>query len=66
MTEFKNPRWMLKWLDTALDVEKRKLKSYPIKKDMIPGMEAAQAWSYVVTGLQHNSYLGKILGVCRI
>ncbi len=47
---FKDPRWILKWLDTALDMEMRKFKSCPLKKDILSGVEAAQAWGYVVTG----------------
>lgn len=46
----RDSRWMLKWLDTALDMEKRKYKSCPVKQDMMLGHEAAQAWGYVVAG----------------
>lgn len=56
----RDSRWMLKWLDTALDMEKRKYKSCPVKQDMMPGHEAAQAWGYVVAGysLVEQSFKG--------
>ena len=47
---FKDPKLMIKWLDTALEMEKAKYKSCPWKHDCVPGCEVAQAWGYVVTG----------------
>ena len=48
--DFKDPLWMTKWLDTALDKEKAKYKSCPVTPDVVPAHEVAQAWGYVVTG----------------
>ena len=47
---FKDPLWMTAWLDTALDMEKEKYKSCPVKPDLVPGHEVAQAWGFVVAG----------------
>ena len=48
--EFKDPSWILAWLDTALKKEKEKYKESPVLPDMVPGYEAAQGWGYVVIG----------------
>ena len=47
---FKDPQVMIKWLDTALNMEKAKYKSCPWKQDLVPGYEVAQAWGYIVAG----------------
>ena len=47
---FKDPLWMTAWLDTALDMEKAKYKAWPVKPDLVPGHEVAQAWGFVVAG----------------
>ena len=47
---FKDPQVMIKWLDTALNMERAKYKSCPWKQDFVPGYEVAQAWGYVVSG----------------
>ena len=47
---FKDPSWILEWLDTALKKEKEKYKKCPVLTDWVPGHEAAQGWGYVVIG----------------
>ena len=47
---FKDALWMTAWLDMALKMEKDKLKSCPVIRDLVPGAEVAQAWGYVVAG----------------
>ena len=47
---FKDPSWILVWLDTALKKEKEKYKKCPELPDIVPGYEAAQGWGYVVIG----------------
>ena len=49
-TNYKDPMWMTAWLDTALDMEKAKYKACPVKRDLVPGHEVAQAWGFVVAG----------------
>ena len=46
--DFKDALWITAWLDTAL--EKEKYEKCPVKSDLLPGHEAAQAWGYVVAG----------------
>ena len=48
--DFKDPLWITAWLDTALEKEKEKYEKCPVKSDLLPGHEAAQAWGYVVAG----------------
>lgn len=48
--DFKDARLSLKWLDTALKMEKGKFAKCPVKRDMVPGCEVAQGWGYVVAG----------------
>ena len=48
--DFKDPLWMTAWLDMALDMEKDKLESCPVKRDLMPGAEVAQGWGFVVAG----------------
>lgn len=48
--KFKDPLWILKWLDTALEKEKGKYQKCPVIPDMVPGHDAAQGWGYVVAG----------------
>ena len=48
--DFKNPTLSLKWLDTALKMEREKFSKCPVKRDMVPGCEIAQGWGYVVAG----------------
>ena len=47
---FKDPRWIIMWLDTALKKEKTKYEKEPVKADMSPEHMVAQAWGYVVVG----------------
>ena len=47
---FKDPLWMSQWLDTALEMEQAKYKSCPVKPDLVPEHEVAQAWGFVVAG----------------
>ena len=47
---FKDPLWFIAWLDTALEKEKEKYEQCPVKSDLVPGHEVAQAWGYVVAG----------------
>ena len=47
---FKEPTWILAWLDTALEKEREKYEKCPPKPDVVPGHEAAQGWGYVVAG----------------
>ena len=48
--DFKDPKWALTWLDTALEMEKQKYANCPVKQDMVPGYVDAQGWGYVVIG----------------
>ena len=48
--DFKDATSSLKWLDTALRMEKEKYAKCPVKRDMVPGHEVAQGWGYVVAG----------------
>ncbi len=48
--KFKEPSWILTWLDTALKKEKEKYRKSPILPDMVPGHESAQGWGFVVVG----------------
>ena len=48
--DFKDPLWIMAWLDTALEKEKEKYKKCPVIPDMVPGHDAAQGWGYVVAG----------------
>ena len=47
---FKDEKYALHWLETALDMEKEKYATYPVKNDLVPGQVNAQAWGYVVAG----------------
>ena len=47
---FKDPLWIMAWLDTALKKEKEKYKKCPVIHDIVPGHNAAQGWAYVVAG----------------
>ena len=48
--QFKDPRWVIAWLETALRAEQKKYEQCPVLPDMVPGHESAQAWGYVVAG----------------
>ena len=48
--DFKDPLWIIAWLDTALKKEKEKYAKCPIIPDMVPGHDVAQGWGYVVAG----------------
>ena len=48
--KFKEPLWIVAWLDTALAKEKEKYQTCPVIRDLVPGHEAAQGWGYVVAG----------------
>ena len=48
--DFKDPLTMVAWVDTALEKEREKYEKCPVKPDMIPDHEVAQAWGYVVAG----------------
>ena len=47
---YKEPLYVWAWLDTALKKEWEKHALCPVKPDMVPGHEVAQAWGYVVAG----------------
>lgn len=47
---YRKPSDVRIWLDTALKKEREKYKNTPVKRDMIPNHELAQAWGYVVAG----------------
>ena len=47
---FKDKKYALHWLETALDMEKEKYATCPVKNDLVPGQVNAQAWGYVVAG----------------
>ncbi len=49
-TDFKDPLWITKWLDTALKKEKEKYEKCPVMPDLVPGLETAQGWGYVTAG----------------
>ena len=46
---FKDPRWIAHFLDTALKKEQEKYKKCPVMRDVVPDHEAAEVWGYVVT-----------------
>ena len=48
--KFKDPRWIIKWLDTALKKEKAKYEEVPVNADMSQEYMMAQSWGYVVVG----------------
>ena len=48
--DFKDPLWIAEGLDTALKKEQEKYKKSPVIPDVVPGIEVAQAWGYVVAG----------------
>ena len=48
--DFKDPLWIVAWLDTALKKEKEKYAKCPIIPDRVPGHDVAQGWGYVVAG----------------
>ena len=48
--DFREPTWIIPWLATALEKEKEKYKKCPVRRDLLPGHEAAQGWGYVVAG----------------
>ena len=48
--DFKDPLWILEWLETALKKEKEKYEKCPVIPDMVGGVEVAQGWGYVVAG----------------
>ena len=41
---------MANWLNTALAMEKKKLRKCPVVNDLVPGHIVAQGWGYVVAG----------------
>ena len=47
---YKDPLYILTWLDTALKKEWQKYAATPVTPDRVPGHETAQAWGYVVAG----------------
>ena len=47
---YKEPNFIWKWLQTALKHEWQKHAATPVKPDMVPGHEVAQAWGFVVAG----------------
>ena len=48
--DFKDPLWIITWLDTALKKEKEKYKKCPVIPDLLPGHVAVQGWGYVIAG----------------
>ncbi len=46
---FRDPFWILSWLETALETEKEKYRACPVIPDLVPGCVNAQGWGYVVT-----------------
>lgn len=49
-TTYKEPFYVLVWLETALKKEWQKYAAMPVTRDMVPGHNIAQAWGYVVAG----------------
>ncbi|MYA44554.1 MAG: hypothetical protein F4087_06345 [Gemmatimonadetes bacterium] len=47
---YKKPPYVLVWLRAALEKEWQKYFATPVRPDLMPGHEAAQAWGYVVAG----------------
>ncbi len=47
---YKDPLFIRAWLETALKQEWQKYFATPVKPDMVPGHEVAQAWGFVVAG----------------
>ncbi len=47
---YKEPRSIILWMDAALKKEWQKWAAIPVKPDMVPEYEEAQAWGYVVAG----------------
>ena len=49
-TRYKEPLWMLAWLDAALEKEKEKYEKCPVLPDVVPDYEVSQGWGFVVVG----------------
>jgi len=47
---YKEPIYLCAWLKTALKHEWQKYAATPVKPDMVPGYELAQAWGFVIAG----------------
>lgn len=47
---FKDPKRITVWLDTALEKEREKFEKCPVMSDAVPEHEAAQGWGYVIAG----------------
>lgn len=47
---YKPQLWVVAWLETALKKEWEKYAACPVKPDMVPGYELAQAWGFVIAG----------------
>ena len=50
LINFKDPLWILEWLETALEKEIEKYEKCPVIPDNVGGVEVAQGWGYVVAG----------------
>ena len=50
-SNYKDPKWAVMWLDTALEKEEEKYARCPLNhNEMVSGHIAAEAWGYVVAG----------------
>ena len=47
---FKDPIWIITWLEAALDHEREKYQKVPVQPDTVPEYEMARAWGFVVAG----------------
>ena len=47
---FKDPIWIIAWLEAALDHERKKYQKVPVQPDAVPQYEMARAWGFVVAG----------------
>ena len=48
--DFKDPLYITKWLETALEKEKEKHEKCPVTPDVVHDYVTAQGWGYVVVG----------------
>lgn len=47
---FKDPLWMVHFLDTAVETEKDKLRKRPVNTDLVADHETVQGWGYGIVG----------------
>ena len=56
-TTYKDPLYVLGWLDTVLKKERRKYMAIPVTPDMVPSHEIAQAWGYAIPRMNGKAFV---------